>query len=211
MDIISVLIRTLFFYFFILFCYRIMGKREIGQLSITDLSISILIAELVAISIENHDDSILLTIGPIALLVILEIILSLVQLRFNKAYDVMDGSPSVIINRGKIDIKEMMRQRYSINDLLLAMREKNIRSIDEIDYAILEPNGKLSIFKKGIIKKHKEYPLPLIIDGHIDDMVLKEYHKSKKWLLDTLDENGLLLDDVIYAFFKNKKIYIVKK
>ena len=66
-------------------------------------------------------------------------------------------------------------------------------------------------FKKGIIKKHKEYPLPLIIDGHIDDMVLKEYHKSKKWLLDTLDENGLLLDDVIYAFFKNKKIYIVKK
>lgn len=211
MDIVSVLVRTFFFYFFILFSYRIMGKREIGQLSITDLSISILIAELVAISIENHDDNILLTILPIVLLVVLEIVLSLLQLRINKTHEVMDGDPSVIIDKGKLNIKEMIKQRYSINDLLLAIREKNIKSIDEIDYAVLETNGKLSIFKKGILKKHKEHPLPLIIDSEINLEVLKSIDKSKKWLLKELEVSNVSLDDILYAFYKKNKIYVVKK
>lgn len=211
MDILSVLVRTLFFYFFILFCYRIMGKREIGQLSITDLSISILIAELVAISIENHDDNIFLTIVPIVLLVVLEIILSVLQLRINKTHEVMDGKPSVIIDRGVLNIKEMVKQRYSINDLLLAIREKNIKSIDEIDYAVLETNGKLSIFKKGTIKKHKEYPLPLIIDSEINMSVLNSINKSEEWLLKELYEANMSLDKILYAFYKKNKIYVVKK
>lgn len=211
MDIISVLVRTFFFYFFILFSYRIMGKREIGQLSITDLSISILIAELVAISIENHDDNILLTILPIILLVVLEIILSLLQLRFNKTHEVMDGSPSVIIDRGRLNIKEMVKQRYSINDLLLAIREKNIKSIDEVDYAVLETNGKLSIFKKGILKKHKEYPLPLIIDSEVNEDALKSISKSRRWLIGELESSNTSLEDILYAFYKKNKIYVVKK
>lgn len=211
MDIVSVLVRTFFFYFFILFSYRIMGKREIGQLSITDLSISILIAELVAISIENHDDNILLTILPIILLVVLEIILSLLQLRFNKTHEVMDGSPSVIIDRGRLNIKEMVKQRYSINDLLLAIREKNIKSIDEVDYAVLETNGKLSIFKKGILKKHKEYPLPLIIDSEVNEDALKSISKSRRWLIGELESSNTSLEDILYAFYKKNKIYVVKK
>ena len=160
MDILIVLGRTLFFYFFILFSYRVMGKREIGQLSISDLTISILIAELVAISIENRNDATILTIIPILLLVFLEVLLAFIQLKFNRIRVLMDGKPSLIIRDGKLNVKEMVKQRYSLDDLLLSLREKQVKGLNEIDYAILETNGKLSIFKKD---KKGVYPLPLII------------------------------------------------
>ena len=151
MDILIVLGRTLFFYFFILFSYRIMGKREIGQLSISDLTISILIAELVAISIENRNDATILTITPILLLVFLEVLLAFIQLKFNRIRVLMDGKPSLIIRDGKLNVKEMVKQRYSLDDLLLSLREKQVKGLNEIDYAILETNRKFSISFKNFI------------------------------------------------------------
>ena len=199
MDILIVLARTLFFYFFILFSYRIMGKREIGQLSISDLSISILIAELVAISIENRSDATILTILPIILLVFLEVLLAYVQLKFNKIINVMDG---------KLNVKEMVKQRYSLDDLLLSLRENQIKGLNEIDYAVLETNGRLSIFKKD---KKGIYPLPLIIDGIVDNDSLLNINKTTIWLNKVLEENNLSVSDILYAFYKQNKLYIVRK
>lgn len=208
MDILIVLARTLFFYFFILFSYRVMGKREIGQLSISDLTISILIAELVAISIENRSDATILTILPIILLVFLEVLLAFVQLKFNKIRGITDGKPSLIIMDGKLNVKEMVKQRYSLDDLLLSLRENQIKGLNEIDYAILETNGRLSIFKKD---KKGIYPLPLVIDGIVDNDSLLNINKTTTWLERVLKKNNLGIKDILYAFYKQNKLYIVRK
>ncbi len=208
MDILIVLTRTLFFYFFILFSYRIMGKREIGQLSISDLTISILIAELVAISIENRNDATILTIIPIVLLVFLEVLLAFVQLKFNKLRILMDGKPSLIVQDGKLNVKEMIKQRYSLDDLLLSLRENQISGLNEVDYAILETNGRLSIFKKD---KKGIYPLPVIIDGIVDNDALLNINKTNGWLNKVLSDNNLGIKDILYAFYKQNKLYIVRK
>ena len=132
MDLLVVMSRTIFFYFLILICYRVMGKREIAQLSVSDLTISILIAELVAISIENKDESTFLTILPILLLVFLEILLAFIQLKCNGLRRLVDGKPSMIIDNGKLNIKEMVRQRYSVDDLVLALRTNKVKNIKDV-------------------------------------------------------------------------------
>ena len=208
MQLLIVILRTIFFYFFITFAYRIMGKREVGQLGIVDLIVSILIAELVAISIENYQDPMYLTIVPIILLVIMEIFLAFVTLKNRYIRTVIDGKPSLIINNGKLSFKEMIKQRYSLDDLLLALRQKEINNINEVEYAILEKNGKLSIFKYD---NKKNYPLPIIIDGQVDMNSLKNINKSLSWLNNILLNNNLLIENVFYAFYKNDEVYFIKK
>ena len=201
MELFTVLFRTLFFYFFVLIAYRIMGKREIGQLGVIDLIVSILIAELVAISIEETENPIYLTIIPIALLVILEVLF---------AY-IFDGKPSLIICNGKINYKEMVKQRYSLDDLLVSLRQQGIKELDNVEYAFLEPNGELSVFKYNFFKLKSSYPMPLILDGSIQKGALKHIHKTEAWLKSELSNKNLTYEDIFYAFYKNKKIYIIKK
>ena len=211
MELFNVVFRTFFFYFFITLAYRIMGKREIGQLGIIDLIVSILIAELVAISIENINDSIFLTILPISLLVVLELVLAYISIKSRTFRTVFGGKPSLIIANGKINYHEMVKQRYSMDDLLLSLRQKEIRNIEDVEYAFLEPNGKLSIFKYNYFKIKSSYPMPLIVDGSIQDKALKYIHKNKEWLEGELKKKNLILKDVFYAFYKKNKIYIVRK
>ena len=211
MQLFTVMFRTLFFYFFITLAYRIMGKREVGQLGIIDLIVSILIAELVAISIENINDSILLTIAPIVLLVILELLLAYLSIKSRTFRTIFGGKPSLIIVNGKINYHEMVKQRYSMDDLLLSLRQKEIRNIEDVEYAFLEPNGKLSIFKYNFFKIKSAYPMPLIVDGTIQGKALKYIHKTKVWLERELEKKKLNLKDVFYAFYKGGKIYLVKK
>ena len=210
MELFTILYRTFFFYFFILISYRIMGKREVGQLGVIDLIVSILIAELVAISIENINDSIFNTIIPIFLLVLLEVLFAFISIKSRRFRVLFDGKPSLIICNGKINYQEMIKQRYSLDDLLYELRQKEINSIDMVEYAFLEPNGKLSIFKYHFFKFNSAYPMPLIVDKTIQLKALEHIHKSKEWLLNELAKNDLEPDNIFYAFYKNKKIYIVK-
>ncbi len=211
MELFNVIFRTLFFYFFITLAYRIMGKREVGQLGIIDLIVSILIAELVAISIENINDSIFLTILPITLLVALELVLAFISIKSRTFRTIFGGKPSLIIVNGKINYHEMVKQRYSMDDLLLSLRQKEIRNIEEVEYAFLEPNGKLSIFKYNFFRFRSAYPMPLIVDGAIQKKALKYIHKTTPWLEIELKKKNLELKDVFYAFYRNKKIYLVKR
>lgn len=211
MTLFSVILRTLFFYFFITVAYRLMGKREIGQLGIVDLIVSILIAELAAISIENIEDPMYLTIVPIAILVILEIGLAYAEIKNQKLRVLLDGKPSLIISNGTVNYHEMVKQRYSLEDLLLALRQRSIKDISEVEYAFLESNGKLSIFKYGPVKIKSSYPMPLIIDGKLEENTLKKIKKDELWLSKMLNEQNVKMKDVFYAFYKKKKIYIIKK
>lgn len=206
MEYLSIIFRTLFFYFFIVFLYRVMGKREVGQLGIIDLIVSVLIAELVAISLENLQKSVFIIIIPIAILASLQIGMAFLSLKKKAVRAIFDGKPSVIINKGKLNIKEMFKQRYNLDDLLTQLRENNISSIKQVDYAILETSGKLSVFRKGK-KEESEFPLPLIIEGKIEYDNLSLLDKDVKWLLDNIKTD---LNEIFYGFYKNDNIYIIK-
>lgn len=209
MELLLIFVRTIFFYFLIFIVYRIMGKREVGQLGIIDLIVSILIAELVVISIENYDNNIMFSIIPILTLLILQVTLALLSLKCPKLRIFLDGNPSVIIREGKINYKEMIKQKYNLDDLMVQIREKGARSIDEIEYAILENNGTLSIFTKG--KKNTPLPLPVILDSHIQIDTLKQLNKNKEWLYKVLKKKNIKLEEVFYAFYKDNNIFIIKK
>lgn len=211
MDLLQAIFRTIFFYFLIVLAYRIMGKREIGQLGVIDLIVSILMAELIAISIENIEDPIYLTIIPIVILVILEVGLAFVAIKSKSFRNVMSGKPSLIINHGKINYKEMIKQRYTLDDLLLALRQQSIKSIEDVEYAFLEPNGKLSIFKYNFLKLKSDYPMPLILDGNIEYDTLKRVGKNDTWLKQILKDNKIKRENIFYAFYKNSKVYIIDK
>lgn len=208
MELVVILIRTIFFYFLIFLIYRIMGKREVGQLGIIDLVVSILIAELVVISIENYDNNLLTSIIPIIVLTILQKTLAFLSLKKPKFRNFLDGTPSVIIKNGKINYQEMIKQKYNLDDLLIQMREKECRSIEEVEYAILENNGTLSIFKYE--NNETPLPLPLILDGLIQEDTLNHLNKDKKWVLKILERKDLLLEDIFYAFYKDKNVFIIK-
>ena len=205
-----ILFRSVFFYILVSLLYRIMGKRELGELSIIDFIVSIFIAEIVAISIENYNKSILISLIPIMALVLIQVIASKLSMHNSTVRKVLDGEPSVIINKGKIDFKEMKKQRYNIEDLLMQLRSNSIKSIEEVDFAILEVNGKLSIFKKSD-DRMRDYPLPLIVDGKIDFDVLKIINKKEDWLEKKLLEQKVFLDNVFYCFYKNDNLFVIER
>lgn len=203
---VSIIMKTFILYFYIVLVYRLMGKKEVGKLSIIDLIVSILIAELAAMSIESTDRSIFISIVPILVLVIIQIVLSYISLKNDKIRKLIDGTPTTIIKEGKIKFNEMAKLRYGLDDLITQLREQGIKSIEEVDYAILENNGKLSVFQKT-----KDYPMPIIVDSKIDFEVLKELGKDVKWILNILENKKLTLNEVYYAFYSKNKTYIIKR
>ena len=207
MDYLIVFAKCLFFYLFITVGFRLMGKREIGELSIIDFIVSIFIAELAAISIENYKDNMLFSIIPISTLIIIQIITAKISLKSSIFRDTLDGNPAVIINRGKVNFKEMVKQRYNLDDLLSQLRSQSIKCIEDVDYAILETNGKLSIFEKSF---NKDYPLPLILDGKVDDDVLLQIGKSRSWLDKRLEREGYKVEDIFYGFYKGHNLFLIK-
>ena len=204
-----IMFRTVFFYFMVAIAYKIMGKREVGELGTFDLIINMLISQLIALSIENYKTTIMYVIIPIIILVILQVSLSFIALKNNKARNMLDGKESVIINNGKLEFNEMKKLRYSLSDLLVQLREKSIKSIEDVEYAVLENNGTLSVFEKK--DANKVFPLPLILDGKIEYENLKYINKKTSWLNNILNKKKITLENVFYAFYKDNDLYIIKK
>ena len=211
MELIIVILRTMFFYFFVLLIFRIMGKREMGQLSAMDLVVSLLIAEICSLSIENYNESILYSIIPILILVFFEISSSYLSLKFNKFRNIIDGKPSLIINRGIINYKEMIKQRYSLDDLMIELRNNNINDLRDVEYAVLENNGHLNVFKYKFLNNNSNVPFPLILDGIIQKDTLSYIDKDEKWIMNYLKENNLKKEEIFYGFYRNNKVYVIKR
>lgn len=211
MQLVSIIFRTIFFYFFITLVYRIMGKREIGQLGIIDLIVSILIAELVAISIEKTDESIAIALIPISIMVLIEIGLAYLSMKSKRFRTLISGKPSMIICDGKINYHELINQRYNLEDLLLNLRQNRVKSIDEVEYAFLENNGRLSIFTYDNNLSKKLFPLPIILDGNIESKYLDKTPFKEKDIHNILLNNNLDINNIFYGFYKDKKIFIIEK
>lgn len=186
--------RTLLMYFLVLVALRLMGKREIGKLSIFDLVVSVMMAEIAVFIIEDTKMAISRAIVPIITLMLTQILLSYITLKSKKIRELVEGQPAVLISNGKINDEEMRKQRYTIDDLITQLREKNIANVADVEFAILETSGKLSVFPKpselpvtkgdfGIDEtQYNGLPLPLVADGRVMSKNLMKINKDNEWL-----------------------------
>jgi uncharacterized membrane protein YcaP (DUF421 family) len=188
-----------------------MGKREIGQLSVLDFVVSIMIAELAVISIENIDVPMMYSIIPIVILSTIQIALALISLKNNHLRKLIDGKPSVLINEGKIDEKEMRKQRYNFDDLLVQLRQNKISKLSDVEFAILEPSGKLSVIEKQDGEKQQPMmPLPLILDGKVQDEHLEQINQTPLWLRQQMRKLGYRdIKKISYCSLKDRDTFFV--
>ena len=214
------LTRTIFTYFFVLVALRVMGKREIGKLSIFDLVVSIMIAEISAVSLQDTKLPIWHGAFVIVMLVLLQIGVAFLSLKSRRMHDLIEGKATVLIAKGKINDSEMKRTRYSMNDLLMQLREKNISRVADVEFAILETSGKLSVFPKAekqpvtpsdlsVVTSPLEMATSLIVDGQIDYDKLTAIQKSPRWLLEQLTMLGYHSpQEVFYAGWDGKTLHV---
>lgn len=210
---IIIVFRTILFYILILVIFRLMGKREIGELSILDLVVFIMIAEMAVVAIEDTQDPLLHTIVPMVLLMVIQISLALISLKSKRFRDFVDGQPTIIINRGKIDEKAMRKQRYNFDDLMSQLREKDIRSIADVEFAILESSGKLSVIEKEKSKnqsqKSGDITIPLVIDGAIVEDNLIRIEKTNLWLRQELKKLGYQeIKKISFCSYENGQFFV---
>lgn len=220
---ITVLIRTVLIYSLLLLALRLTGKRQVGELQISELITTFMISELAASPIQDLSIPLIYSILPISLLLCLEIILSFLATKSKAVKNLFFGNPSVIIEKGILNQKELSRLRIGINELLGELRLKDVSSIDEVDYAILEQNGKLSVFlknsKQPVIAEDLKINKPacgiahaVVIDGEIDDSNLMSASKTKEWLNKYIRHHKINIKSILLMTVDdNNNICIINK
>jgi len=221
--VLNIFLRTLLIYLSVLLVMRLMGKREVGQLSTFDLVVAIMIAEVAVIPVEDLSIPVYIGLIPMFTLVGAEIFFSFLCLHSRKLRGLIEGHPSIIIANGRIIEREMRRLRYNINDLLGQLREKNIFNLSDVEYAILETSGELSVILKSskrpltledisIFPGKEELSVPLIVDGEVLDKNLQFTGYSRDWLQQKLHSCSLQPEDILFASLESGgKLYISEK
>lgn len=202
--------RCIFFYFLLILALRFMGKREVGELSIFDIVIYLVMSELLALAVSDNEASIFKAIVPIMTLAFLQVVVSFLLLKSKRLRDLIDGRPVILIKDGKLNQQAMRKQRYNIDDLLSQLRDKDISCLDEVAFAILENSGTLSVFKKQDCDVL--HPEALIQDGEVNTLVLNDLNKDGVWLNKMLHKYGYNhVDDIFLAMVKKHGLYILPK
>jgi len=214
-------VRTLILYILIVIVLRLLGKRQIGQLQPSELVVALIIADLAAVPMANVGIPLISGIIPIITLFIMEELLSYISMKSERARGIICGKPSILIERGVILEKELRRIRYNINDLLEQMRLKNFPNLEDIDYAILETSGQLSVIPKPEVKPAtikdlnikptaQNLPVTIIIDGRVISDNLYKVGLSNDWLSNELKTNKIKsAKDVFFAYLnpESKLVY----
>ncbi|WP_027340566.1 DUF421 domain-containing protein [Halonatronum saccharophilum] len=193
----NLFLRTVYIYFITLTAIRLMGKREVGELSPFDLVVSLMIAELGVIVIEERSLTLWQGILPIFTLAGIEILMSYLSLKSNFLRRILNGRPVILIKNGELMKGEMKKSRYNIHDLMRQLRKEGIFEVSDVEFAILETSGELSILpksqKRGLTPEHLHIPteyeglsLTLIADGEIDYNALNNAGLDEEWLLKEL-------------------------
>lgn len=218
----AILLKTVFIYFFLIISMRVMGKRQVGELEVSELIVTFMLSEIAAAPIMNEKLSLLHAILPIILLLGLEVIISYLLMHFPRLKKLMVGKPSMIISRGVLDQKELKHQRMCLSELISALRQQGISDIADVWYAILEENGKLSVFPKAsrspvtpeqmkIIVDEGGIARPLIIDGKIVENNLSDGWNRPR-LEKILTEKKLHVRDVfLFSVSPDGTLYIIMK
>ena len=202
-------------YFYLIFIIRLMGKREVGSLSIFDLAVYFTISDLITACIIDQNIPIYIGILSVAILCFLQKVIAFITMKNKKIRDFIDGKKSIIINNGEIDFEEMKRQKYTFDDLYSQIREKGLDSISLIRWAILENSGKLSVitYKDSV----SDFPEPIINDGVINLENVKKSGLSEKYVLSQIEKQNIknikdislciYVDGKLTFFFKRPKTF----
>ena len=205
----TVLIRTLIVYVLLTATMRIMGKRQLGELEISELVTTLLISEIAILPIGDPELPFVYAVIPLVTILSLEVFLSTILLKCPKLKNVVSPRPNVLIRHGKLDQKEMERNRISIDELISEVRQKSLTSLEEVDYAILEQNGKLTVIAKksaqpatpkdlGLCVTENGISHALIEDGVINRYNLDQLKRDEQCLNERLSERALTARDVFF-------------
>ncbi len=212
------IIRTIILYVIIIISLRIMGKRQISELQTTELVVTLLISDIAAIPMQNTEQSLLSGIAPIVILILFEIISSVIMLKKSKVRAVICGKPQIVINNGKIEQSQLLKLRISTEELCEQLRLEGIFSLEDVQYAIIETNGKMSVMKKpnkdtptleqlSIEVEDKGLEAVVISDGEI----LKESSKicgvDDSWIFEKLKKHNNTLNEVFIMTVNGQKEY----
>lgn len=204
-----ILVRTVIIYVMLIAIMRFLGKRQIGEMQVSELITAFLLSELASQPLSSAAVPVSYAVVPIITLICLEIFFSFLPTKIGFLKKLVDSDPSIIIRKGKPDRHEMSRMRMSMEDLICELHIAGYASPDEIEYALLEPNGKLSFFaKQGTDITH-----PVIIDGMIKRYALRDAGKSEKWVSKELEKNKI--NDIKEVFLMtvndSGKVLIIKQ
>ena len=217
----ATIIRTIIVYFYLIIAMRLTGKRQIGQMQMSEFVTALLLSELAALPITDLSIPLFSSLVPIILLLCLEISVPFIANKIPIFKKIIDGTPSIIIKQGKLDQNELDRLRLSVDELLSELRLKNITDINDVEYAILEQNGQLSVISRtalntvtkedlGIHSPESGFAHPLIISGHFSNFNLSLTGKNKKWVKKQLGGKNVK-DILLFTINDNGQINIINK
>ena len=200
--------RAIILYILVLIVMRLMGKREIGQLQPFELAISIMIADLAAVPMAETGVPISNGIMPILGLLIMHLSISIINMKSTKAREIICGKPSILIFRGKIDEKILKKERFTINELEEKLRDNNIFNIGDVEYAILETSGQVTVIPKpnkksvtpedlNIEAKYEGIPYDLVVDGKVMYKNLEKIGKNFIWLKKQTEKFGIKPEEAL--------------
>lgn len=219
----TVFMRTFIVYTTLIIAMRLMGKRQIGELEVSELVTTFMLSELATTSIENQDVPVVHAVIPIIILLFIEVLSSVVLIKLPIFKSVVSARPSILIKDGKIDQKELKNNRISLEELMSEMRSGQCTNISDVSYAILEKNGKLTIIPKakycpptaddlGIKPQESGILHLLIIDGKICENNLKVSGKSREWLDKEIKKLPCPMKNIFYLGIDDaERITLVKK
>lgn len=200
--------RAIILYILVLIVMRLMGKREIGQLQPFELAIAIMIADLATIPMTEIGVPITNGIIPILALLVMHLIISMLNIKSTKAREIICGKPSILIFRGKIDQDVMKKERFTINELEEKLRDNNIFNICDVEYAILETSGQISVIPKpnkrpvipedlNIDAKYEGIAYDLVVDGKVMYKNLEKLGKNYVWLQKQTEKFGIKPEEAL--------------
>ncbi|HHZ03411.1 MAG TPA: DUF421 domain-containing protein [Tissierellia bacterium] len=210
---IIVAIRAVILYIILLIAMRIMGKGDLGELQPFDLVVSLMLAELAVMPMEDLDAPLLNGFMATAVIMFLQCLLSYVSLKSNSIRKIINGTPTIIFDHGKFNIKDMNRLRVDMSDILSQIRLKGYYNFEDIDYVIMETNGDVSVVapdsQSG--KRCKRLPIAVILDGQIMYDNLNKYNISRESLDENLKKKKLKTKDVLYGFVDEDDRFVFYK
>lgn len=215
--------RSIVLYIIVLIVMRLMGKREIGQLQPFELAISIMIADLASIPMTDTGVPIFNGIIPILGLLIMHLIISVINLKSSKAREIICGKPSILIYRGKINEKNLKKERFTINELEERLRGNNVINLGDVEYAILETSGQVTVIQKpnkrntipedfNITPEYEGIPYDLVIDGEVMVKNLEAIGKNYNWLKKQVEKFDIKPEEALVVTIDGKgQIFCQKK
>lgn len=206
-DILRIVVRTFIGYLILIILMKFMGKREIGQLSLFDLLILLTIVDIMVVGIENYNMNYLYCLIPMVFMAIIQRLVAIISLKSVIFRGLIDGKEAIIIENGIVNLKEMKKCGYNMDDLYIQLRGKDIASPSEVSFAILETNGKLSVFLKN---EYPSFVLPLVVSGKINEENVKKCGFTKHLILEFIKKNGYKSVKEVYGLnmIKGKLIFV---